>query len=108
MDYKDILIKERIYSNYDVSNNFLSIKMPVKVDGELCFFKCPFCRSSYKKNGQPYKSSKPVYHTHGWITNNGPKGGTRTPHCHPRVKELFNLPSYEWVLHDEKCVVRFE
>lgn len=28
-------------------------------------FKCPFCYSKYKKNGDPYKRAKRIYHTHG-------------------------------------------
>ena len=28
-------------------------------------YECPVCRTKYKKNGEPYKSAKPVIHKHG-------------------------------------------
>jgi transposase-like protein len=45
-------------------------------------FKCPFCYSKYKKNGEPYKRSKRIFHTHG--SNNDLTNRTehRLAHCY--------------------------
>ena len=100
----DYLIKNKFNSRYDISNNKLDIDVSVTVEGEICYFLCPFCRSSYKKNGQPRKTSKPIYHTHGW---DGQNMSRRTPHCPERIKTLYNLPPYDFILRDERFILKF-
>mgnify|MGYP003136630526 FL=1 len=36
-----------------------------KIDKTYIYYKCPFCRSSYKKNGEPTKNSRAIIHRHG-------------------------------------------
>ncbi len=36
-----------------------------KINKTHIFIKCPYCFSKYKKNGEPYKSSKNIIHLHG-------------------------------------------
>lgn len=36
--------------------------------GRRLLFECPWCRSRYKKNGQPYVNAKREKHGHGWTT----------------------------------------
>jgi len=46
---------------------------------------CPFCRSSYKKNGEPMARAKRVMHWHGHGGDRSVRYvGQRIPHCDRR------------------------
>lgn len=36
-----------------------------KIDETYIYYKCPFCFTKYKKNGEPYRTAKNVIHKHG-------------------------------------------
>ena len=36
-----------------------------EINNRLIKFKCPFCWSRYKKDGNPYKKAKRIIHIHG-------------------------------------------
>ena len=40
------------------------IHMPAKQRGNSVYYKCPFCRERYKRDGYPYKRSRPHTHVH--------------------------------------------
>lgn len=50
--------------------------------GVICF-KCPFCATNYKKNGEPYKNARHLVHSHGLSGYELRQGyiDTRVPHC---------------------------
>lgn len=47
-------------------------------------FKCPYCYTSYKKNGEPRATAKQIEHTHGndEMVLHVENYGTRSPHCY--------------------------
>jgi len=45
------------------------------------YFLCPFCWSSYKKDGNPAKRAKRVVHTHSPADAHDSEGTNRFPHC---------------------------
>lgn len=64
--------------------------------GKIHFsFKCPYCRTKYKKNGEPTKRSKPVYHYHGSMEKYPENFKTyRSPHCTGMGKKRFEKAGY--------------
>ena len=50
-------------------------------------FKCPYCKSKYKKNGEPYSKASSLYHHHG-VNINTDIGSIlpKSPHC---LKDYF-------------------
>lgn len=65
-------------------------------------FECPFCRSSYRKDGYPYLKAKKIVHIHGIVSEavNG-SYGIRTPHCGWNGNRYARLitqdPEYKYV-----------
>ena len=58
-------------------------------------FECPFCRTKYKKNGEPTKNSKPIYHYHGSMSKYPDNFIThRSPHCEGLGKERLKAAGY--------------
>lgn len=55
-----------------------------RVDKTHVYFKCPYCYTSYKKNGEPRKTAKQIEHAHGSDGEFLRFGnyGTRSPHCY--------------------------
>jgi hypothetical protein len=49
-------------------------------------FECPFCWSKYKKNGEPYKTAKRIYHTHGSSGDLSNRIEHRLAHCYGNKK----------------------
>lgn len=56
-------------------------------NGQL-IFTCPFCRSKYKKNGQPHAQARRELHYHGHtgLSNAGYQGHW-SEHCIPHFRE---------------------
>ena len=56
-------------------------------------FKCPFCYSKYKKNGEPYKTAKKIYHTHGSSGDLSNRIEHRAAHCYRKEGYMtdFNI-----------------
>jgi len=53
----------------------------LKIDECCVSFECPFCRTSYYKNGQPRINSKPHLHIHGSSRDTSNRVIERSPHC---------------------------
>jgi len=51
-----------------------------KINEKQFTFKCPICWSRYKKNGQPSKTAKRIYHRHGSAGNLNNRIEFRTHH----------------------------
>lgn len=53
-------------------------------------YRCPDCKSRYKKNGDPYKTAKAVYHAHGNDTGGSEnRVVSRTHHAVEGCKNTF-------------------
>ena len=61
------------------------------IDNIHLTFTCPFCWSSYKKDGTPKKTAKPVIHRHGSNGNFTNRTEHRIPHCTKDKSHTFNI-----------------
>jgi len=98
---KQHLYKNNLRCNYDEKNDTYIIPVPVlKWGGEkILVFECPFCKQSWKKNGEPCKTSLPVYHRHGDDGKDMDGNyGFRTPHCSDEARRYWNLPNFQFKL----------
>ncbi len=59
------------------------------VDKTVIGFTCPYCRSRYKRNGDPYKKSKPLIHRHGSGNNFNNRIEHRVGHCIKGHRNFF-------------------
>lgn len=66
-------------------------------------YKCPFCYSKTKKNGQPYTGAKPLYHYHGSDGDLSNRTEYRMSHCKYIPKEYSVI---EFVIHITDDTIR--
>lgn len=52
-------------------------------------FKCPFCFTKYKKNGDPYKNAKHIIHKHGSNGNLNNRVEHRFSHCYNNKSDFL-------------------
>ena len=90
------LLEKDVNDLMEIFNNVRICKVQAYKYGKTHIsFKCPYCRTKYKKNGEPTKMSKSVYHHHGsmerypnnFITN-------RAPHCIGVGRDRFDKSGY--------------
>ena len=51
------------------------------IDSKYVEFECPFCWTKYKKNGEPWKNAKRVFHVHGSGGDLSNRITHKVPHC---------------------------
>jgi len=96
----DKLNENNLYYTFDKSRNMYTIKIPVNVDkNDLARFKCPLCVEQYKVNGNEYKNSKNLYHTHGWC-----EGGIRSRHCRSEAIKYYGCINWEFLLEKREQI----
>lgn len=52
-----------------------------KIDRTHIYFLCPFCRTSYRKDGNPRNNAKQVVHIHGSCNDLSNRIEVRVHHC---------------------------
>jgi len=72
-----------------------------KIDNIHLYFECPYCRTSYNKNGTPRHNSKPVIHYHGSDNDLSNRIEFRSPHC---TKKNLNTDFNFRILIDDSTI----
>lgn len=62
-----------------------------RINKHQLYFECPYCRSSYYKNGRPRHNSKPIMHIHGSEGDLSNRITERTPHCSQKTDFTFRI-----------------
>jgi hypothetical protein len=61
-----------------------------RIDRDGIFFVCPFCWTSYKKDGTPTARAKPVMHQHGSAGSVERRVEHRVAHCNKFPDKQYN------------------
>tara|TARA_R110000744_G_scaffold97453_4_gene188294 strand:- start:78 stop:353 length:276 start_codon:yes stop_codon:yes gene_type:complete len=70
------------------------------IDNVRFGYECPCCWTKRKKNGQPYKTAKPIIHTHGSCGNLSNRIESRCPHCDSSNKRWEKIGNFLIVIDD--------
>lgn len=52
------------------------------------YFECPYCRTSYKRNGEPRRNSRNIVHIHGNAGDFSNRTENRAGHCRNDIRNF--------------------